>query len=198
MYKLLIVDDEQIEREGMAHFIQWDKYDIQLCGTAWNGADALGKIQKDVPDIVLTDIAGYVMLAPWMFGFLLMWFIPMLISIYYSFTNFNLLNDAKVIGFDNYIRIFTQDETFRQALKVTFIYVLFLVPLRLAFALLVAMLLNKKHKCLGLYRTNTSQEMLLTGKNSRNGLRHFRRLSEIHFITGAIWSFRDILDITEC
>lgn len=35
MYKLLIVDDEQIEREGMAHFIQWDKYDIQLCGTAW-------------------------------------------------------------------------------------------------------------------------------------------------------------------
>lgn len=48
MYKLLIVDDEQIEREGMAHFIQWDKYDIQLCGTAWNGADALGKIQKDV------------------------------------------------------------------------------------------------------------------------------------------------------
>ena len=29
MYKLLIVDDEQIEREGMAHFIQWDKYDIQ-------------------------------------------------------------------------------------------------------------------------------------------------------------------------
>ena len=99
------------------------------------------------------NIAGYVMLAPWMFGFLLMWFIPMLISIYYSFTNFNLLNDAKVIGFDNYIRIFTQDETFRQALKVTFIYVLFLVPLRLAFALLVAMLLNKKHKCLGLYRT---------------------------------------------
>lgn len=45
------------------------------------------------------NIAGYVMLAPWMFGFLLMWFIPMLISIYYSFTNFNLLNDAKVIGF---------------------------------------------------------------------------------------------------
>ena len=99
------------------------------------------------------NIAGYVMLAPWMFGFILMWFIPMLISIYYSFTNFNLLNDAKIIGFSNYIRIFTQDETFRQALKVTFIYVLFLVPLRLAFALLVAMLLNKKHRCLGLYRT---------------------------------------------
>lgn len=77
----------------------------------------------------------------------------MLISIYYSFTDFNLLNDPKIIGLSNYIRIFTQDATFVQALKVTFLYVLLLVPLRLAFALFVAMLLNKKHKCLGLYRT---------------------------------------------
>lgn len=93
------------------------------------------------------------MLSPWLFGFALMWFIPMLISIYYSFTDFNLLNTPKLIGFSNYIRMFTQDASFYQALKVTFVYVLFLVPLRLAFALFVAMLLNKKHKALGLYRT---------------------------------------------
>ena len=99
------------------------------------------------------NITGYIMLAPWLFGFILMWFLPMLISIYYSFTNFNLLNDAKFIGFNNYVRLFTQDDLFWQALKVTFIYVLFLVPLRLAFALFVAILLNKKHKGLGLYRT---------------------------------------------
>ena len=90
------------------------------------------------------NIAGYVMLAPWLFGFVLMYFLPMLISIYYSFTDYNLLNDAKVIGFDNYVRIFTNDDTFWQALKVTFIYTIFLVPLRLAFALVVAMLLNTK------------------------------------------------------
>lgn len=99
------------------------------------------------------NVAGYIMLSPWLFGFILMWFIPMLISIYYSFTDFNLLNNAKIIGFSNYIRIFTQDEMFWQALKVTFIYAIFLVPLRLAFALFVAMLLNTKHKGLGLYRT---------------------------------------------
>ena len=99
------------------------------------------------------NIAGYVMLAPWLFGFVLMYFLPMLISIYYSFTDYNLLNDAKVIGFDNYVRIFTNDDTFWQALKVTFIYTIFLVPLRLAFALIVAMLLNTKHRGLGLYRT---------------------------------------------
>lgn len=61
MYKLMIVDDEQIEREGMAQFIPWEKYDIEICGTAWNGVDALEKIQQCEPDIVLTDIKMPVM-----------------------------------------------------------------------------------------------------------------------------------------
>ena len=99
------------------------------------------------------NLAGYAMLAPWLLGFIGMWLIPAIISMYYSFTDFNLLNTPKIIGFANYVRAFTQDDTFVQALKVTFLYVLILVPLRLAFALFVAMLLNKNHKCLGLYRT---------------------------------------------
>lgn len=99
------------------------------------------------------NAVGYLLLSPWLIGFALMWLIPMIISIYYSFTDFNLLNDPSMIGFDNYIRVFTQDKSFYQALKVTFLYVIILVPLRLAFALFVAMLLNKKHKGLGLYRT---------------------------------------------
>ncbi|MCI1955980.1 MAG: sugar ABC transporter permease [Oscillospiraceae bacterium] len=99
------------------------------------------------------NAAGYLMLAPWLVGFAFMWLAPALISVYYSFTDFNLLNSPKLIGFANYVRIFTADKTFYQALKVTFLYVLILVPLRLAFALFVAMLLNKNHKCLGLYRT---------------------------------------------
>lgn len=96
---------------------------------------------------------AYLLLSPWLIGFIGMWVIPMFISIYYSFTNFNLLNTPEFIGLSNYIRIFTEDKTFYQALKVTFIYVLMLVPLRLTFALFVAMLLNKKHKGLGIYRT---------------------------------------------
>ena len=99
------------------------------------------------------NAVAYLLMAPWLVGFFGMWLIPAIISIYYSFTDFNLLNDPKIIGFANYARAFTQDETFVQALKVTFLYVLVLVPLRLAFALFVAMLLNKKHKGLGLYRT---------------------------------------------
>lgn len=72
---------------------------------------------------------------------------------FYSFTDFNLLNTPSFLGLGNYIRIFTTDDTFWQTLKVTFLYVFVMVPLRLAFALFIAMLLNKKHKGLGFYRT---------------------------------------------
>ena len=98
-------------------------------------------------------VAGYILMAPWLVGFIGMWLIPAFISIYYSFTNYNLLSAPSFVGVDNYVRIFTQDKVFRQALGVTLLYVLVLVPLRLAFALYVATLLNKKHKGLGLYRT---------------------------------------------
>lgn len=61
MYKLLIVDDEEIEREGMAEFIPWPEYGIDLIGTASNGVEALEKIHTHKPDIVLTDVKMPVM-----------------------------------------------------------------------------------------------------------------------------------------
>ena len=73
------------------------------------------------------NVTGYLLLAPWIFGFLIMWLIPMIISIFYSFTDFNMLNKPSFIGMENYMRIFTKDKSFWQALKVTFTYVLFLV-----------------------------------------------------------------------
>ena len=61
MDKLLIVDDEEIERESMAQFIDWPRYGIELVGTAWNGVEALDFIERKRPDIVLTDIKMPVM-----------------------------------------------------------------------------------------------------------------------------------------
>ena len=61
MYKLLIVDDEEIEREGMAQFIPWEKYQVELAGTAWNGLEGYEKVKSLKPDIVLTDIKMPVM-----------------------------------------------------------------------------------------------------------------------------------------
>ncbi len=98
------------------------------------------------------NLTGYALLAPWLFGFLLMWLVPAAMSIYYSFTDYNLLSEPDWVGLQNYITIFTADKNFRQALKVTFLYVFIMVPLRLAFALFVANLLNKKHMGMAFYR----------------------------------------------
>lgn len=46
MHTLLIVDDEEIEREGMAQFIPWDTYEMKVVGTARNGAEVWKKLQN--------------------------------------------------------------------------------------------------------------------------------------------------------
>lgn len=61
MYTLLVVDDEEIEREGMAQFIPWDSYEIKVVSTARNGAEGLEKIAKFRPDLAIVDIKMPVM-----------------------------------------------------------------------------------------------------------------------------------------
>ena len=61
LYTLLIVDDEEIEREGMAQFIPWDSYEMKVVSTARNGAEGLEKIAKYKPDLAIVDIKMPVM-----------------------------------------------------------------------------------------------------------------------------------------
>ena len=56
MYKVLIVDDEPIVREGLEWVIDWEKYHYQIIGTAENGKEGLDKIRSLKPDLVVTDI----------------------------------------------------------------------------------------------------------------------------------------------
>ena len=56
MYKMIIVDDETVEREGMIQFIDWNKYGIEIAGAAKHGLEGMDLIQKMNPDIVLTDV----------------------------------------------------------------------------------------------------------------------------------------------
>ncbi len=56
MHTLLIVDDEEIEREGMAQLIPWDSYEMNVVGTARNGAEGLDKIAEYRPDLAIVDI----------------------------------------------------------------------------------------------------------------------------------------------
>ena len=95
---------------------------------------------------------GYAFLMPWLVGFVCFSLGPVLASLYLSFTKFDLLRPAQWIGADNYMRMFTADARFWQSLKVTFSYMLMEVPLKLAFALLVAVVLDKAIRGGALYR----------------------------------------------
>ena len=61
MIKVLLVDDEDIEREAMAEIIPWEKLGMELVDMAWNGIEGLEKIQMHRPDLVITDIKMPVM-----------------------------------------------------------------------------------------------------------------------------------------
>jgi len=106
---------------------------------------------------------AYLFLTPWLIGFFCLTVGPMIASLYFSLTKYNLLNAPVWIGLDNYIKIVTEDETFRNSLMLTFKYVFLSVPLKLAFALIVAMILNKGLKGLGIYRTVYYLPSLLGG-----------------------------------
>ncbi|MFC4306157.1 carbohydrate ABC transporter permease [Cohnella boryungensis] len=110
------------------------------------GKNAAGRLWRK-------DGAAYLFLLPWLIGLAIMTLGPMVSSLYLSFTNYDMLTPSEWIGLGNYREMFGGDERFITSLKVTFVYVLTSVPLKLAFALGVAMLLNKGLRGLGFYRT---------------------------------------------
>ncbi|RHB77108.1 carbohydrate ABC transporter permease [Hungatella hathewayi] len=96
--------------------------------------------------------AGVVFALPFVIGFLMFMVVPMGMSLYYSFCEFEILGAPKFIGLGNYLKMFTEDETFYKSISVTFFYALVSVPLRLIFALMVAMILQRTTKATGFYR----------------------------------------------
>ena len=97
------------------------------------------------------DVAGVICTLPLTIGMLVFLIVPICISLYYSFCKYNILSPPEFIGLENYIRMLG-DETFYKAIGVTFYFALVSVPLRLIFALAVAMLLLNTTKATGFYR----------------------------------------------
>ena len=77
---------------------------------------------------------------------------PILMALYFSFTDYNIIEPANWIGFANFQKIF-QDEFFFVSLRNTLVYTFLYVPLGLIVALGTAILLNKKVKVTNLFRT---------------------------------------------
>ena len=97
--------------------------------------------------------AFYLFVTPWLLGFLGLSFIPLILGLATSFTNYDGLNlgNLKFMGFQNYTRAFDALD-FWLALRNTFAYSLVQVPVGLAFGLFMAMLLNRRFAGRSLFR----------------------------------------------
>jgi len=94
-----------------------------------------------------------VFLSPWVIGAALLTIGPMLASLVLSFTDYDLFTDPEFVGFANYQRMFFEDPRFWKSVGVTLNFVLVAVPLKLAIALGIALLLNRPRRGQGFYRS---------------------------------------------
>mgnify|MGYP004565637739 FL=1 len=96
---------------------------------------------------------GYLFAAPGILGFLIFTAGPMLISLYYSFTEFSVLAKPKWNGLQNYITMLTSPSSlFLKSLSVTLIYAGLNAVLTMVFSIAVALLLNRSFRGRGILR----------------------------------------------
>jgi multiple sugar transport system permease protein len=112
-------------------------------------------------------MTGYLFVSPWIIGFFIFTLGPMIASLYYSFTDYDIVNPPIWNNFANYKKIFSGiipalvsqdssklgDPIFWQALKVTLTYAVMALPLGLIFGFFLAVLLNQKIRFVNLWRT---------------------------------------------
>ena len=87
--------------------------------------------------------ASYVLMAPFLVLFTVFVLIPVLSSIFLSFTNFNMLQPPEFAGFDNYIRLFLEDDVFVKALQNTLVFAVLTGPVGYILSFVVAWFINE-------------------------------------------------------
>ena len=95
---------------------------------------------------------SYFFIGPWLIGLVALTIGPMIASLYYSFTEYDILTPPNWIGLENYTKLLG-DPLFWQSLKVTLQFALLALPLHLIIGYLLAVLLNQKVPGLNLWRT---------------------------------------------
>lgn len=99
-------------------------------------------------------IAAYLFISPWIIGLILFLLIPVLISLYTSFTKWTLIGPApRWVGFENYEYIFTRDRYFWSSLRITIEFILLTLPASLVLGLSLALLLNQQLRGIRVFRT---------------------------------------------
>ncbi|MFI5734900.1 carbohydrate ABC transporter permease [Kribbella sp. NPDC051587] len=98
------------------------------------------------------NVTAYLFLSPWLVGLFAITIGPMVASLYLAFTDYNLIEAPQWIGLENFTRMLS-DERLHNSLRVTFTYVFVSVPLQLAIALLLAVVLDRGVRGMAFYRS---------------------------------------------
>jgi multiple sugar transport system permease protein len=92
-------------------------------------------------------------MSPWIIGFLAFILYPMIATLYFSFTKYNLLQPPQWVGLLNYRHLFTRDSNFWLSVRNTIWIVIFGIPLQIGFAIAAALVLTRLRRGVGAYRT---------------------------------------------
>lgn len=95
----------------------------------------------------------YLMMAPFLILFFTFTVLPVFQSIYYSFTDYNVLEAPNWVGFENYRKLFLNDSIFIKAVKNTFLMAIFIGPIGYIFSFLLAWMINELPHKLGTFLT---------------------------------------------
>ena len=87
--------------------------------------------------------AAYLMVAPYMIIFTLFTVVPVVLSVVFSFTDFNLLEWPEFKGVDNYVRLFLDDDIFITACGNTFVFAVIVGPVSYLMSFVVAWFINE-------------------------------------------------------
>ena len=99
------------------------------------------------------NLMGYLFITPWLLGFLAFTAIPMLGSAVLAFTDYNVLSQQlRWVGLDNFTRMLFNDPRYWRSVQATFTFALIAVPMKLCFALALALLFNNSRKLVYGYR----------------------------------------------
>lgn len=106
---------------------------------------------------------GFFFVAPFLIGFVLFMFGPMLLSLIGSFTDYNLTSKMNFIGLNNFKRMFLNDDLFWKSLYNTAYFTIFNVPLTTLFSIFLAVILNQKLVGIRFFRTIFYLPAVLSG-----------------------------------
>jgi len=98
-------------------------------------------------------LVGYAFISPWLIGFLTFVLIPFVVSIYLSFTRYEIVTPPVWVGTANYEQLLANDPLFWKSLWITLKYALVAVPVGIAAGVGLALLLNLRVKGISVYRT---------------------------------------------